>query len=157
MADRLYRSRTDRMLFGVAGGMARYLNLDSAIVRLVWVILFLAAGAGILLYIIAAIVIPEEPVGSVPPGAPAAAPAGSPGAASGPTQSAGPGWPGGGARRDGSSGAIVLGAILILAGAWFLADRFLDIDGRLLWPIVLVVLGAVLILGAMRGTGSRRP
>jgi len=49
MRERLYRSRADRMLFGVAGGMGRYFNVDPAIVRLVWVLLFLAVGAGILL------------------------------------------------------------------------------------------------------------
>src|SRR5919112_2169481 len=63
MRERLYRARHDRMLFGVAGGLARYLGIDSSIVRLVWVLLFLAAGTGILLYIVAAVVIPEEPDG----------------------------------------------------------------------------------------------
>ena len=52
------------MIFGVAGGLARYLNIDSSIVRLVWVLLVLAAGTGILLYILAAVLIPEEPAGS---------------------------------------------------------------------------------------------
>src|SRR5689334_12195430 len=59
--DRLYRSRDDRMLFGVAGGMAEWMDLDPAIVRLVWALLILAGGVGLLLYIIAAIVIPEAP------------------------------------------------------------------------------------------------
>ena len=63
MRDRLYRSRTDRMLVGVAGGMARYVDLDPSVVRVIWALLVLAGGAGLLLYIVAAIVIPEEPVG----------------------------------------------------------------------------------------------
>ena len=58
MSKRLYRSRDDRMLFGVAGGMARYLDIDPSIVRIVWALLVLAGGAGFLLYIVAAIVIP---------------------------------------------------------------------------------------------------
>src|SRR5215212_2227487 len=61
MRERLYRSREDRMLFGVAGGMADWLDLDPAIVRLVWALLILAGGVGLLLYIVAAIVIPEAP------------------------------------------------------------------------------------------------
>src|SRR5580765_5013712 len=61
--DRLYRSRTDRMLFGVAGGMADWFDLDPSLVRIVWALLILAGGVGLPLYIIAAIVIPEEPVG----------------------------------------------------------------------------------------------
>jgi phage shock protein C len=60
--ERLYRSRDDRMLFGVAGGMADWLDIDPAIVRIVWALLVFAAGTGILLYIVAAIVIPEEPL-----------------------------------------------------------------------------------------------
>ena len=54
------------MLFGVAGGMARFLDLDPSIVRIVWALLAIAGGAGILLYIVAAIVIPEPgPSGGV--------------------------------------------------------------------------------------------
>jgi phage shock protein PspC (stress-responsive transcriptional regulator) len=78
--DRLYRSRDDRMLFGVAGGMADWLDIDPAIVRIVWALLIFAGGAGLLLYIVAAIVIPEEPLEradvAVPKSAPPAANAG---------------------------------------------------------------------------------
>jgi phage shock protein C len=148
MRERLYRSRGDRMLFGVAGGMARYFNLDPAIVRLVWVLLFLAGGAGILLYIVAAIVIPEEPAGYV-----ATAAAGGESAAG--TQ-AGAGLAG--QRRDTGGGAIVLGLVLVLAGGWFLAQRFFpQLDAQVIWPAVLIVLGLVLVAGALRrsrGDGS---
>ena len=57
------------MLGGVAGGVAAYLQVDPALTRLAFVALMLAAGAGFLLYIIAWIVIPEEPLGAAaPPG-----------------------------------------------------------------------------------------
>jgi phage shock protein C len=147
MRERLYRSRGDRMLFGVAGGMARYFNLDPAIVRLVWVLLFLAGGAGILLYIVAAIVIPEEPAGY------ASAAAGGEGAAG--TQA---GAGSADQRRDSGSGAIVLGLVLVLAGGWFLAQRYIpELDPQLVWPVVLIVLGLVLVVWALRrprGDGS---
>ncbi|MCK9422409.1 MAG: PspC domain-containing protein [Bacteroidales bacterium] len=58
---RLYRSKKDRMLAGVCGGMGNYFNLDPVLMRLVWVILFFAGGVGFLGYIIAWIIIPEEP------------------------------------------------------------------------------------------------
>jgi len=58
---RLYRSKTDRMLGGVCGGMGVYFNLDPVLMRLVWVILFFAGGIGVLGYILAWIIIPEEP------------------------------------------------------------------------------------------------
>ncbi|MDD5900355.1 MAG: PspC domain-containing protein [Lachnospiraceae bacterium] len=57
---RLTKSRTDRKLCGVCGGLAEYLNLDPTIVRLIWVLLMFAAGTGFLAYIIAALIMPEE-------------------------------------------------------------------------------------------------
>ncbi|MEJ6952553.1 PspC domain-containing protein [Natronospora cellulosivora (SeqCode)] len=59
MAKKLYRSVTDRMLGGVCGGLANYFDIDSTIVRLVFVLLFLGFGSGLLAYIIAWILIPE--------------------------------------------------------------------------------------------------
>lgn len=62
MYKRLYRSRTDRMLAGVCGGIAKYFDIDPTLVRLFWLIATFAGGSGILAYIIAAIVIPLEPI-----------------------------------------------------------------------------------------------
>lgn len=56
---KLTKSRNDRKLCGVCGGLAEYLNLDSTIIRLIWVLLVLAAGTGILAYLIAALIMPE--------------------------------------------------------------------------------------------------
>ena len=60
MEKRLYRSRSERMLAGVCGGIAEYLNIDPTIVRLVFALVSLS-GPGLLLYLIAAIIIPEDP------------------------------------------------------------------------------------------------
>lgn len=60
-AKRLYRSRVDRQLAGVCGGIADYFNMDPTLVRILWVILTIAGGPGLVLYIILAIVVPEEP------------------------------------------------------------------------------------------------
>jgi len=57
---KLYRSKKNRVIAGVCGGMAEYFNIDPTLVRLLWVFFILAAGSGILAYIIAWIVIPEE-------------------------------------------------------------------------------------------------
>ena len=56
---KLYKSSVNRMLRGVCGGIAEYFNIDPTLVRLVWVIITLMGGAGILAYIIAAIIIPD--------------------------------------------------------------------------------------------------
>lgn len=62
MQKRLYKSEDNRILCGVCGGVGGYLGVDPTLVRLVWVLITLAAGAGLLLYIIAAIIMPREPL-----------------------------------------------------------------------------------------------
>lgn len=57
---RFVRKRDDRMLFGVASGIAEYLDLDPVIIRLAFVLMTLAGGPGLLAYLILAIIMPEE-------------------------------------------------------------------------------------------------
>ena len=59
MKKRLYRSKKDKMLAGICGGLAEYFDVDPSLVRLATVLLCLYAGTGLLVYIIAAIIIPE--------------------------------------------------------------------------------------------------
>lgn len=61
MDRRLYKSQTNKVLFGVCGGLGEYFNIDPTIVRLILVLLVLFAGTGILAYIVAALVIPKSP------------------------------------------------------------------------------------------------
>lgn len=60
MEKRLYRSRSDRMIWGVCGGLAKYFEIDPVIVRIIFVLLIFANGLGILAYIILAVVVPLE-------------------------------------------------------------------------------------------------
>jgi phage shock protein C len=64
---RLYRARDERMISGVAGGIAKYFSVDPTIIRLLFVVTALAGGPGLLAYIVLAIIIPEEPAGYVAP------------------------------------------------------------------------------------------
>lgn len=59
---KLYRSKKDRILFGVCGGLAEYFKVDAIILRVLFVILILIDGIGVILYLILAIVVPEEGV-----------------------------------------------------------------------------------------------
>jgi len=61
MERRLYRSRTEKMIAGVCGGVAEYFNTDPTVVRLLWVLITALGGAGVLLYIILWIVMPLAP------------------------------------------------------------------------------------------------
>lgn len=59
---RLYKSRKNKVIDGVCGGVGEYFGIDPVIIRLLWVALFFAYGSGIILYIIAMIIIPPEPI-----------------------------------------------------------------------------------------------
>jgi phage shock protein C len=181
MTRRLYRSVDERVLGGVAGGLAEYFDLDPALVRVAWaVLIFATAGTFLLLYIVMWIVIPEAPAGSAqlyaqpPPaapytgGAPAAAEAAEPGAtpgteaspsgsespASATHPSIGQDWMARrGERRQYRSGGggLVLGAILILVGVWFLArDSIPWLRDAQVWPLVIIALGLILLVSSLR-------
>jgi phage shock protein PspC (stress-responsive transcriptional regulator) len=61
MVKKFYRSRKNRVIAGICGGLAEYFDIDPIIVRLITLILVLSFGAGLIAYIIAWIVVPEEP------------------------------------------------------------------------------------------------
>jgi len=65
---RLFRSQTNKVIAGVCGGLAEYLNVDTTIIRLLWVLLTLLGGSGIILYVIAFFIVPERPfeIGEAP-------------------------------------------------------------------------------------------
>ena len=132
MPDRLYRSRSDRVIGGVAGGMAAALRADPSIVRVAWVILALVtSGAAALVYFIMLFVVPEEPgrasrpvdIGTDASTGPAAARTSTFGAEPRPDDGARParasdGW-------ENTNAPLVLGLLLILLGAWFLLRPFI--------------------------------
>jgi phage shock protein PspC (stress-responsive transcriptional regulator) len=166
MNRRLYRSRHDSVLGGVAGGVAEYLDVDPSIVRIIWAILgIVTGGLFVLLYIVMWIVVPESPyagpVGAPPPAPAMGTPPPDPGAAGTPPPAA-PAEPGAAApvwgapepprhRHRSSNGALIFGLILIGAGVWFLIDQYLPaFDRRFVWPVALVVVGLVLLVIAMR-------
>jgi phage shock protein PspC (stress-responsive transcriptional regulator) len=161
MNGRLYRSPTDRVLAGVAGGMAESYGLDPALVRVGWALLILVTGGVFLiLYIVMALVVPLRPDGigvaifaaAGPPGDPPT-PGGASGAGDPSPGSTGQGsryqpWRQDHPRRD-NAGPLVLGMILILVGVFFLVRQFIpQINLGLIWPWVVIVAGALLIIAA---------
>ncbi len=163
MDERLYRSRDDRMIAGVAGGVAEHLDADPSIIRIVWALLiFLTGGLALLVYIVMAIVVPERPLGMATP---------DPGATTGPSPEpvAAGGWiaPDGstvpqatetgrrarGRRRDPADRAragLVGGIVLIGLGALFLVREYIPtFDFDLWWPTLLIGLGVLLVVVAL--------
>jgi phage shock protein C len=140
MNRRLTRSR-DAILGGVAAGVANWLNTDPALVRIAWALLVpLTAGAALLAYIVAWVVVPEEP--RRPAGEPAAA--GEPATDEAPV-AAEP------ERADEGRTALLVGGGLVLIGLWFLVREYLPaINWGLIWPLLLVAAGAVILVSASR-------
>ncbi len=68
MAKKLYRSRTDRKIWGVCGGLAKYFDVDPTIIRVIAVVSIFVTGLGIIAYIVMAIVVPLESSGVATPG-----------------------------------------------------------------------------------------
>ena len=57
---RLYRSKKNKIIAGVCAGIGEYFEVDPVLIRLLWIVFTLMGGAGILAYVIAWIIIPEE-------------------------------------------------------------------------------------------------
>lgn len=117
----LRRSRDDRMVLGVAGGLGRYLGVDSVFVRIAFVLLALLGGSGVLLYLLGFVVIPEPHPGE-------AVAAARPGTVTGPAP------------------AAIIGIGLVAIGAVTLVSRLVPSFSGLLGPAALVVIGVVVLL-----------
>ena len=174
MNERLYRSPSDRVIAGVAGGLATWLNIDPSLLRIAWVLLAIfSGGIFVLVYFVMMIVVPLPPPGWIPrprdtgawappPGADPVqgwAPGGGPGPGQDPGASTGwntppPAWPappaGWSAPQVAGNAGLVAGGVLVLLGAWFLIDDYVHIDWGLLWPVAVIALGGLLIAGAVR-------
>jgi phage shock protein C len=123
-AERLLRrSSDDRLLAGVCGGLGRYLGVDPVLLRIAAVVLALANGLGLVAYVIAWIVIPEERSGQ----------------------------PAAGARPPRQEmGRLVLGGSLVVLGLVLLLDRLAPDLQRLFWPLAVVAAGAAIMLVGLR-------
>jgi phage shock protein C len=150
MNRRLYRSRTDTILGGVAAGLATYLNTDPALVRIAWAILVpLTGGAALIAYIVAWVVVDEEPAtaASAPLSAaeettdPVTGETIAPAATTAPAAS----------RPSDARAGMVVGIGLVLVGLWFLLREYLPgIDWGLIWPLVVVGIGAAILVTSIR-------
>jgi phage shock protein C len=147
MNRRLYRSRTDTVIGGVAAGLANYMNTDPALVRVGWVVVALITnGVGLIAYLVAWVAIPEEPKvadADATLDADAVPAVGATGTSEAPK------------RRDTNAGVIV-GVGLVLLGAWFLVREYLPpINWSLVWPVILIGIGVlVLVTSSRRRTGA---
>jgi phage shock protein C len=117
------RSRGERVIAGVCGGIGRYLGVDPVLLRIAFIVLALANGLGVIAYVVAWVAIPEER-----PGQPlAAAPE---------------------PRRE--MGRLVLGGSLVVLGLVLLVDRLAPNLDELFWPVAVVAVGVAVMLVGLR-------
>ena len=150
---RFYRNTTDRKVAGVASGLAEYFMMDPMLVRLIFVMLALVGGGGVLIYLILWIVTPEKPFELSQPMHQTAADY-----QSKPDE---PKYTGESPKvetnpetvcRPKSKGSLIGGLVLITLGALFLADEFLpNINFGDLWPVILIVIGIGLLINTVTG------
>jgi phage shock protein C len=117
------RSRGDRVIAGVCGGLGRYLGIDPVLLRVAFIILALANGLGLIAYVVAWVAIPEE--GPDQPAVPPPEP-----------------------RRE--TGRMVLGGSLVVLGLVLLLDRLAPDLDELFWPVAVVAVGVAIILMGLR-------
>lgn len=133
---RLYRSREDYWIAGVCGGLGKYFEVDSNPIRLAFVLLASWNGLGVVLYLIAVLIVPEEPVREVLPE---------------------PGSPPRRDEPDESRRVRMLGWLLVLGGVYLLLRNlhlFFPVIQDEVFPVVLILGGLVLLLlrsGVRRG------
>jgi phage shock protein C len=143
---RLYRCRENRVLAGVASGVAEFFDLDPTLVRVLWFISILFGGIGLVVYIGMAIIVPNEPLaidGSGVVDHAATTGEGVPLATEGHRH----------ATHGDGRGTMFVGLVLILFGGLALIDTLLPswVDaGRYLIPAFVVGLGVLLVANAVR-------
>ncbi len=145
---RLYRSRKDRVIAGVCGGVAEHFKIDPVLVRIVWVLAIFAKGLGLVAYVLCWILIPER---EWSPAEATARDAESQGEDKDAKEGAGASGQGAGASTStlglsGSQPQVIIGVILIVLGCIFGLMAFVPFfSSQAFWAIVLIVLGLALI------------
>lgn len=126
---RLYRSKSDRMIAGVCGGVAQYFGLDPILIRIIWALAFFVGGSGLIAYIVAWIVMPENPDAEINPEK----------------------------KESKSDSTMIWGLVLIAIGGMLLFHRmdwfgfyphwgpwwFGDFDAGMILPIILILVGII--------------
>jgi phage shock protein PspC (stress-responsive transcriptional regulator) len=154
---RLYRCQHDRILAGVASGVAERFDLDPTLVRVLWLLSVFFGGFGLVAYIVMAIIVPLEPADGLLVAMAATDPS-----AEGVSRAASGAAPGGWhampvehrhVPRDTGRLATGAGIVLILFGALALVDTLLPDwadHGRFLWPAFILGIGVLLLASAVR-------
>lgn len=137
-SKKLYRDEDNKVVAGVAAGLARYFEVDPVLVRLIFVVLAFANGLGVLAYLIMWLVVPSERLGELS-GEDAVR------ANFDDMRERARGL--GDKLRGAPQGTIVIGLVLVVVGGMFLLDTLMPgFNKGMLWPLALIVIGAYLLV-----------
>jgi phage shock protein C len=140
----LYKSRKDKVIDGVCGGLAEYLGVDSTLVRILWLLGFLLHGLGLIAYILAMILVPVNPDHKNPKEK---------------------------KKKDSGNAVLLLGVILIVLGLIFLSQQlgwhyrwnnpfqyfhFWKISWKTIWPLGFILLGILYIVHVFRSGQNKQ-
>lgn len=143
MNRRLYRCRENRVIAGVASGVAEFFGLDPTLVRILWFLSILVGGFGVLAYIGLAIIVPLEPSSAAGPHDASATHTLAPSDLEGHRHQAG---------RGSGRVSLYLGITLIVIGSFALLR--IALPGWASWsqlaPLLLILFGGFLVFGATR-------
>lgn len=138
---KLYRSRSDRMIFGLCGGLGMYFNIDSTLVRIIFVLLTMPGGAGLLIYLLLSVITPLEagaemnPKEEVKEFAKKVKKEAKEAVAE--------------IKKDKKHGGfrVVVGVIIIAAGIFFMVQQFMPMFnmGIFFWPVIAIIFGIYLV------------
>jgi len=157
MERRLYKDEHRKMIGGVCAGLAEYFNIDVTLVRVLFFATLILKGGGLIVYIILWVCLPKKnylfadphvdykippsPFGNIPP------------------QQTGDPFTGF-APKGASKSGVIVGAILIVLGSFFLLDEFNfipDWDFENIWPLILVAVGLILIFSGAKKQPWEQP
>jgi len=136
---RLHRSSKDRVIAGVCGGLGEYFDLDPVLFRLLFVVVTLIGGSGVLVYIILWLVIPEDTdtkastEETVSKNVKEMKKTGEKVAS----------------KLDTDQGRLLIGVLLLLVGVFFLVDNFIPIR-QFFWPAMIILAGLIVIIKGIK-------
>ncbi len=161
MPQNLHKSRTNKVFAGVCGGVGEYFNVDATIIRLVWALAFFLGGTGFILYILAMIIMPDDPVTlqkkQTMPKTIVATTTQEDESDSGTEDDAEPNEaaPNPTNKNSGEDKKNqIFGLILVVLGGYFLLERYIPFfEIRHWWPMALIIIGLFVIF---KGRGGSR-
>lgn len=140
--QRLFRNKKDLWIGGVAGGLSEYFKIDPIIIRMVFIVLALAGGGGVIIYIILWAILParddmainisNQNTGNMTENMD--------------NQTTSVSGEGKKENQSTQRGSLAGGLILITVGILFLINQFVDISFHKLWPVLIIVFGVLVIV-----------